>query len=192
MIVGILEGDELGFKSTTHEHNLYQGEINGELVLVCHQVDDFAIASVSPTAAKKLITVINAHATTESKGTGVLDSQGLCIHYNGIDVHQTRDYIKLSCETYIDHVLQTHGWDKPGARETDHFDSIPMTPNLATALVQLTGPSKDTQEHHDLETEAGFGYHQVLGELVYAYVVCQFNITSSGTEPFPDYTFLKV
>ncbi len=33
MIIGILEG--LGFHSTTHECNLYCGEINGELVLVC-------------------------------------------------------------------------------------------------------------------------------------------------------------
>jgi hypothetical protein len=38
MIVCILEGKELGFKSTTHEQNLYQGEIDGELVLVvCQQ-----------------------------------------------------------------------------------------------------------------------------------------------------------
>ena len=35
MIVGILEGDELQFKSTTHERNLYRGEIDSELVLVC-------------------------------------------------------------------------------------------------------------------------------------------------------------
>ena len=84
MIVGILEGDELGFKSMTHERNLYRGKIDDELVLICHQVDDFAIASVSPTAAGKLIAVINAHAITESKGTGVLDSQGLGIHYNGV------------------------------------------------------------------------------------------------------------
>jgi len=33
MIVGIL--DELGFCSTTHECNLYCGEIDGQLVLVC-------------------------------------------------------------------------------------------------------------------------------------------------------------
>ena len=45
MIIGILEGDELGFTSMTHECNLYHGEIDGELVLVCHQIDDFAIAS---------------------------------------------------------------------------------------------------------------------------------------------------
>ena len=168
-------------ESSCLQRNLYRGEIDGEHVLVCHQVDDSAIASVSPTAAEKLIAVINAHATTESKGTGVLDSQGLGIRYNGIDVHQIRDYIKLSYETYIDHVLQTHGWDKPGARETDRFDSIPMTPDSATALVQLTGPSEDTQEHRDLETEAGFGYRQVLGELVYAYVVCRLDIAFAVT-----------
>jgi hypothetical protein len=40
MIIGVLEGDELGFKLTTHEWNLYIGTINGECVLVCHQVDE--------------------------------------------------------------------------------------------------------------------------------------------------------
>ena len=39
MIVGILEGPELGFTSTTHERNLYRGLIDGDLVLVCRQVD---------------------------------------------------------------------------------------------------------------------------------------------------------
>jgi hypothetical protein len=77
MIVGILEGKELNFKSTKHERNLYRGEIDGELVLVCRQVDDFAIASASPVTAEQLIGIINSHATTSSKGTGVLDTQGL-------------------------------------------------------------------------------------------------------------------
>jgi hypothetical protein len=124
MIVGILEGPELGFTSTTHERNLYHGMIDGDLVLVCRQVDDFAIASKSPTTANKLIAIINAHATTASKGIGVLDDQGLGIQYNGIDLHQTRHYVKLSCETYINRVLQTHGWEKPGAKESDRFDSV--------------------------------------------------------------------
>ena len=77
MIVGILEGDELGFKSTTHEPNLYRGKIDGHLVLVCRQVDDFAIASESVAAAEKVVTVINSHATTTMKGTGESSSQGL-------------------------------------------------------------------------------------------------------------------
>ena len=59
MIVGILEGPELGFMSTTHEHNLYCGKIDGEIILVCHQVDDFAIASKDPSTPEKLINIIN-------------------------------------------------------------------------------------------------------------------------------------
>jgi len=58
MIIGILE-DELGFCSTTLEHNLYHGKINGQLVLVCWQVDDFAIASKDPKIADLLISKIN-------------------------------------------------------------------------------------------------------------------------------------
>ena len=181
MIVGILEGDELGFISTTQERNLYRGTINGELVLICRQVDDFAIASASTATADKLIAVINAHATTSSKGIGIPDDQGLGLRYNGIDVHQTRDHIKISCETYINRVLQTHGWEKPGARETDRFDSVPMTTDSATALVSIEGPLENTQAHRDLETEAGFGYRQVLGELVYAYVVCRLDIAFAIT-----------
>jgi hypothetical protein len=69
----------------------------------------------STAAADKLIAIINTHATTESKGTGVPDAQGIGIHYNGIDLHQTHDHIKVSCETYMDHVLQTHRWETPGA-----------------------------------------------------------------------------
>jgi hypothetical protein len=77
MITGILGSDELDFKSMTHERNLYRGEIDGEMVLVCRQVDDFAIASKSPDAAKKLITTINKHATTENLGIGIRDEHGI-------------------------------------------------------------------------------------------------------------------
>jgi hypothetical protein len=56
-----------------------------------------------------------------------------------------------------------------------------MMPDSANALVQLTGPSEDMQEHHDLEGEAGFGNRQVLGELVYAYVVCCLDIAFAVT-----------
>jgi len=103
MIVGILE-DKLGFHSTTHERNLYQGEIDGELLLICCQVDDFTIAVKDPKTADILINKINAHVTTQNKGVSM--------KYNGVDLLQTRDYIKISCESFIDQVLQTHGWDK--------------------------------------------------------------------------------
>jgi hypothetical protein len=73
------------------------------LVLVCHQVNDFAIAPSSPTDTATLIAEFNTHVTTtSSQGSGVKDNQGIGIWYNnGVNVHQTHAYIKLSCETYI-------------------------------------------------------------------------------------------
>jgi len=117
MIVGILEGKELNFKATTHERNLYRGEIDGAVVLVCRQVDDFAIASTSDTAAAQLIAVINRHAMTVDQGTGKRTVHGITARYNGVDIHQTRDHVKLSCENYIRRVLQTHGWESPWPRK---------------------------------------------------------------------------
>jgi hypothetical protein len=179
MIVGILDG--LGFQSTTHERNLYRGEIDGELVLVCRQVDDFAVASRTNAAANKLIAMINEKVTTDNQGIGVEGSSGVASRYNGVDIHQTRDYIKLSCETYIDRVLQTHGWEVPGARETDRHDTVPLSSDAAKSMILLEGPAEGTREHKALELEAGFSYRQVLGELIYAYVVCRVDIGYAAT-----------
>jgi hypothetical protein len=176
MIVGVLEGDELGFKSTTHERNLYIGMIDGERVLICCQVHDFAIASKSRATAEKLITVINKHATTESQGLGHETPYGVSNRYNGVDIHQTRDYIKISCETYLAQVLQTHSWEKPSLKESDHHDSVPMSANVSKKLCTLSGPAEGTHEHATLAKKTGFSYRQVLGELIYAYVVCRLDI----------------
>ena len=181
MITGILESDELGFKSTTHERNLYHGKIDGETVLVCRQVDDFAIACKSPAVADKLIAVINKHATTENQGVGIRGDFGVHSRYNGVDIHQTRDYVKLSCETYIQRVLQTHGWEKPNLQESDRHDSVPLSPDFAKTLCTLEGPLEGTTEHKELERKVGYGYRQVLGEVIYAYVVCRIDIGYAAT-----------
>jgi hypothetical protein len=130
MIVGVLEGDKLAFKSTTHERNLYIGTIDGERVLVCRQVDDFAIASKSRAAAEKLIA----------------------------------------------QVLQTHSWEKPSLKESDHHDSVPMSADVSKKLCTLSGPAEGTHEHAALAKKTGFSYCQVLGELIYACVVCRLDI----------------
>jgi len=96
MIVEILE-TYFGFKSTIHEQNIYQGEIQGETVLVCCQVDDFAIALDSIKVANYIIPEIDKHVSTSNKGIGM--------KYNRVDVLQTCDTIKLYCESYIDKVL---------------------------------------------------------------------------------------
>ena len=173
MIVGILV-DQLGFISTTHERNLYRGKIDGKTVLVCRQVDDFAVASSEQSTAQKLIALINEQVTTEDQGIGSIRPSGVHCKYNGLDVHQTRDYIKLNCETYIGRLLQTHGWELPDSNTSDRHDTVPMTSETGSRLVGLLdGPPEGTVEHAQLCSEVGYSYRQVLGELTYAYVLCR-------------------
>jgi hypothetical protein len=74
--------NQLGFRATTHEPNLYCGTVDGKDTLVCRQVHDFNIATKDHAAAEKLIALINSFITTESKG--------LAPRYNGVNILQTR------------------------------------------------------------------------------------------------------
>ena len=181
MIVDIL-CNELGFTSTTHERNLYRGTIDDQLVLICRQVDDFAIATKSTATAEKLVAAINQRVTTTSAGIGVSGASGMTSKYNGLDLHQTRDYIKINCETYISRVLQTHGWETPGVRESDRHDAVPMTAESADRILHLDpGPAEGTPKNDALAAEDGFSFRKVLGELTYAYVLCRPNIGYATT-----------
>ena len=165
--------EELGFKNTTHERNLYRGLVDGKDIIVCRQVDDFAVACEDPATAESFIQFINAKVTTESKGMGeALQIRGNRCAYNGIDLYQTRDYVKVACDTYIDCLLQTHNWDAADLLE-QHRDISPIVDDLAKTLYDLKGPDEDSDKHRDLRDKMGFSYRQLLGELMYAYVVAR-------------------
>ena len=133
----------MGFRHTTHERCLYTGTIDGKKVLVCRQVDDFAIGSESAEINAKFIAKVNEYVTTNNQGQARV--------YNGVDIIQTRDYIKVSCETYIDRVLQTHGWETPGPKESDRHDSVPMKSDAVPPLFESEGPKEGTPEYAELE-----------------------------------------
>ena len=103
--------DKMGFRNTIHKRNIYAGTIDGTDVLVCCQVDDFAVGAESLATAELFITKIHEHVQAECAAMGIETEGGLYQRYNGIDIFQTRNYVKLSCESYIDRMLQTHGWD---------------------------------------------------------------------------------
>jgi hypothetical protein len=44
------------------------------------------------------------------------------------------------------------------------------------ALSTLTGPTESSPDHATISKQAGFSYRQVLGELIYAYVICRLDI----------------
>ena len=99
---------------------------------------------------------------------------GIYERYNGIDIVQTRDYVKLGCESYIDRLLQTHGWDAPKVK--DPPNPVPLNPAVTNELMNLEGPPDKSEEAKELARRNGFSYRNVLGELIYAFVICRLDI----------------
>jgi hypothetical protein len=87
MVNSILKDPELGFKATTHGHNIYHGVVCGETVYICCQVDDFSIASDTHATADHIISVVNSHATTTSQGIGETTKHREHCCYNGVDIY---------------------------------------------------------------------------------------------------------
>ena len=90
-----------------------------------------------------------------------LKREDLISQFNGIDIKQTKDYIKVHCETYISKILQqkrfnlTTTSNKPTPISSD-ADIIKM---LDTSM----GPTNDA-ECMELEGRMGFKYTATTGE----------------------------
>lgn len=158
-----------GFKSTTHERSLYNGVYDGFKMLISRQVDDLAIGCHNVEAIKKLVTVICSEDKIDLRDEGVLNS------FNGIDVHQTAEYISITCESYIDKLLAHYGWTLAGHRESGEK---PIDPIAMSTLPQLFADyeamaTATPAQLLTFETVAGFSYRSVLGAVIYVYVVAR-------------------
>jgi hypothetical protein len=172
-ITGILMA--IGFKNTKHERNLYVAHIDGTMILLARQVDDFALASPSPALAAKVFDQIGAALQLPGEDKPPFKNLGVVDSFNGVDVLQTRDYNKISCESYLNRLLKGHSWEtpaqdepKPGSRPTE-----PLSPSVIKELYTTPGSPEHTKEHGILETQMGYSYRSLLGEIMYAYVVAR-------------------
>ena len=68
------------------------------------QVDDFSVSCEDRETAKHVIKAINDKMTINVKELGLIS------RFNGVDVEQTRYYIKLSNAVYIRKILKNHPW----------------------------------------------------------------------------------
>jgi len=98
-ISAILE--KVGFKNTTHKKNIYTGKFCGEKVLLVRQVDDFALGCPQESTAKSVCTDIGTKLALHNEAEAPFEHLGLVDSFDGYDALQTRDYIKLSAESYI-------------------------------------------------------------------------------------------
>jgi len=162
---------DLGLKPATHEPCFYSGTFDGKRVLFLRQVDDFAVAAADKNTAMDLITAINAKMRIEVKHLGRID------RFNGMDIHQTRHFVKITCEKYLHKMIKGHA---------DLLQHVPINPvplpadnnyikSLETATVPTTIPEK-----LQLKQEMGFNYRQLIGEIIFPMMKCRPEIAPHG------------
>jgi len=147
--------------SHPHDTNhVYTKVYLGTEILFLRQVD-FAIACKEADRASALIQHINSKLTINVKYLGRID------RFNGIDITQTKWYVKLTCSKYLHKMLHNHGWLATDKTLTPILPT-PLNPDKAyiTAIETTTPPITD-DEKIQLESKMGFKYCQVIGEVIY-------------------------
>jgi hypothetical protein len=155
----------IGLKPTTHEPCLYSGLVNNEKIYFMRQVDDFALAARTEHIGQQLITTIN------SKMRIPIKLQGTVTRYNGIDIQQTQQYIKISCEKYIKKLITKYHW-----LETEHAANSPTplpSDNGYITSLETAVPPNTEMEKQCLKARMRFNYRQVIGELIYPMMKCR-------------------
>ena len=172
LIDGVIR-NHVKLKPTVHEPCLYSGIVDNEKVYLMRQVDDFAIACKNPVVANKVIQMISEKLSVPMHHLGVLK------RFNGVDIDQTTDYIKISSSTYLNKILQDYTWTTE--EKQCHTHPVPMRDD-STYLRQLDtdlGPNITTnpKEYHALEKEMKFKYRKAIGELLFAMVTTRPDIS---------------
>jgi hypothetical protein len=120
--------NDLNTVDTTHERSIYRGKIDGKVVHLCRQVDDLAVACSDPSVAQGLINSIGEIVA--------LKSQETFNSFNGINIDQRHEYVKVSCQSYLVHLLKAHDWDKSSPTEKSDFK--PIEPLAASTAEELS------------------------------------------------------
>jgi len=166
--------NDIGFKNTRHEKNIYTGQFCGKKVLLARQLNDFALGCHQESTAKSVYSNIGAMRALHNEAEAPSEYLGLIDSFDGYDVLQTRDYIKLSAESYIRRLLKAHGWDNPSPQESSNKPKPPLHKSDVANLFNLAaGPVENAPKHKALEAEQSFGYRSVLGKILFAYVLCR-------------------
>jgi len=156
---------DLGLSPAVHEPCIYSGIFNDNRVLFLRQVDDFAVASTDLQSARHLIDAINAKMRIEVKHLGIID------RFNGMDIHQTRYYVKITCEKYLYKMIKAHDWL---LKTPEPINPIPLPADntYIRKLEEAVVPATLTEKIQLKET-MGFNYRQVIGEVIFPMMKCR-------------------
>jgi hypothetical protein len=137
---------------------MYQGVIKEKRIIFLRQVDDFAVASKQAKTCQEFLESMNRLLQIPLKILGIIS------RFNGNDIHQCREYIKINQEKYLTKMLGAHKW----LVQTGNLAPIPL-PSDSKWIQQLETAACPTTSHEQimLKEKMGFSYRQVIGEVIY-------------------------
>ena len=162
--------DRIHLKPTHHEPCLYSGTVQGNYILLLRQVDDFAAAVPNEAIGKALINNIDQHMRIRIK------YQGQLTMFNGMDIVQTRHYIKLHCGTYLRKALGNHGYLVANAKSKLHPIPYPADHSFTTTLDTAVPPATEA-EQRQLSQKMNINYRQVIGLWIWPMIKCRPDIS---------------
>jgi len=157
-----------GMNPTKHEPCLYQGMYRGHYTLFMRQVDDFAIATTSSEAAHGLIAEINKQLKLP------IHILGTVTRFNGLDVTQTRSFVKISCSKYLAKLQPSYHWLQDVTLKQANL-MLPFQTDTSF-LSKIIHPNEVTlteSEKKQLEDRMGIQYRKAMGEVMFPEVKCR-------------------
>jgi hypothetical protein len=165
----------LHFKATTHEKCLYSRmhPDTSAPELLLRQVDDFSVSAADQSSCTQIIQAIGTHLKAP------LNDLGIIRKFNGTNILQTRWYIKVSCEDYLNKILAHHDWLHLKASN----QPLPMRSDSAyQRQLEIASRPQTPAEQQHVQAQAGFSYRTSIGELIYALVIARPDISLSTTK----------
>ena len=168
---------QIGLTPTAHEPCLYSGIIDGHRVIFMRQVDDFAIATTDEATANKLLDTIDDMLSIPLKRQGLLDM------FNGIDIVQTKHYVKIDCHTYINKFCEKYidTWLGNMPITENKPTPLPSSPTWVKSFNAATG-SNDPKIQQQLAKEMQINYRTGVGEIIWAMTTCRPDIAFTSVK----------
>ena len=141
--------------------------------MLLRQVDDFAVSAQDEATCSAIIKEIGKYLQVP------LNDLGLIKKFNGVNILQSRHYIKVSCEDYLTKILETHAWTNLMAANLP----VPMRSDTVyqRQLETAIRPETNSDQQH-MQRQMGFSYRMATGELIYALVTARPEVSFAITK----------
>ena len=102
-----------------HIRSWFSNKPTGVTIYILRKVDDFALACFNEFVADDICNQIGENLQLPGKSDKPFSYLGLIIHFNGIDIDKSRDYIQISCHNYINRVMRSQNWNENKSKLPD-------------------------------------------------------------------------